>query len=718
MLFRVAGVMKNTVHLGFLAIILIMSILAFFWLSQIKSSNEKVLDLISQYDQKIDHAHVMRDTIRERQNLLLSMLVTDDPFVLDQKIQKFYHIAQKYRLAREAMHKLPMTADEREMHNLLDKQALIAQPVNNKAADMFQEGLERKDILMVINEATRYQSKLLDTLEQFVELQKSQDEKAVMYSRQQFDDSMYWITFFGILAFSIALLVSRYVGRCVLENNRALEKATIKAEEATIQKSEFLATMSHEIRTPLTAIIGFAETTLFKEQTPEQRENAIQTIIRSGKHLLQVINDILDLSKIEANKLAVELQEFSLFELLSDVDKMIRPMANDKGLNFSINYIFPLPEKINSDQLRVKQILFNLCNNAVKFTEKGYVLINVSCDCNSKDKNIEFEVVDNGIGISEENQDMVFQAYRQADSSTTRKFGGTGLGLSLSRLLSQKMDGDLSMTSILGKGSKFKLSIPVNIAGDLRIVFNQDQVPDINQEKAHALPKGLLQGSVLLAEDNYDNQQLLLIYLRRMGVDVTVVENGKLAVEAATEKNYDLVLMDMRMPEMGGLEAIRVLRKQGFDKPIVALTANTMKEDKDACYKAGCNGFLSKPVNVTKFNATVEKFLSQGEQANRQQAGLLKDGKESEELMQKFITNVANNITDIEQFIQLQEWNKLDQLLHQLRGTGGNFGFQDISTLAEQMEHFVRAEDSSELHKLLNDLKATHEKMRSGINYH
>jgi len=599
--------MKNTVHFGFIAIIFIMTLLAFVWLGQIKDSNEKVLDLTAQYDKKIDYAHIMHDTIRVRQNLLLSMLVTEDSFELDDKIQNFYNVALDYRLARIALHNLPMSDKEKQIHKLLDKQAKISQPINNIAAEMFQNGAARKNIISVINRAKYYQAELLHTLQRFVDLQKSQDEEAVKFSRKQFDDSVYWISFFGLLAFVIAILISRYVGRCVAENNLALEKAYRKAEEATAIKSEFLATMSHEIRTPLTAIIGFAETTLFREQTEEQRQNATQTIIRSGKHLLSIINDILDLSKIEANKLEITHETVSIFELLTDVDKLVRSAAKNKGLNFSINYIFPLPEKIINDSLRLKQVLINLCNNAIKFTENGYVVINVGCDHDKND--LIFEVVDSGIGISEENQGLIFQRYRQADSSMTRKYGGTGLGLSLSKILAEKMGGTLTVSSKLGKGSKFALRLDSNVAEETNIIFDKEHLPKANQEDVQVIPAGHLSGKILLAEDNLDNQELLLFYLRRMGAEVTIVENGKLAVEAANDTSYDLVLMDMRMPVMGGIEAVTLLRQQGFKKPIVALTANAMREDKDVCFKAGCNGFLTKPVDMGLLKETVEKYL-------------------------------------------------------------------------------------------------------------
>lgn len=716
---KVVGSMKNTVHFGFIAIIFIMTLLAFVWLGQIKTSNEKVLDLIEQFDQKINYAQTMHNTIRVRQNILLSMLVIDDPFEQDQKLQNFYSIASDYRLARNALQTLSMTEEEKQLHKLLDKQASIAQPVNKRAAEMFQSGASKSEIIMVINEASRYQDKLLKTLQRFVDFQKAQDEAAVNFSRKQFDDSIYWISFFGLIAFLVAALVSRYVSKSVADNSLELQKAYKKAEEATVIKSEFLATMSHEIRTPLTAIIGFAETTLFSEQSEEQKQNAIQTIIRNGKHLLQIINDILDLSKVEANKLEIESVELSPFELLVDVERLIRPEAEEKGLGFSINYIFPLPELIISDPLRLKQILINLCNNAIKFTERGYITINVSCNCDKANNGIVLEVVDSGIGIKEEDQYLIFHAYRQADSSTTRKFGGTGLGLSLSKLLAEKMSGTLTVTSEVGKGSKFKLFLASEMVPGSNIVFDKEHLPAVTQVKEYTMPAGSLSGSILLAEDNLDNQELLLIYLHRMGLKVMVVENGKLAVEAATKNSFDLVLMDMRMPVMGGLEAIRILRQQGFDKPIVALTANAMREDKAACFKAGCNGFLTKPIDVAHLNEIISKYLNVNIQESNDAASLvstlLEEDPDAVDLIKRFVKNLATSLKEIKTLIENFEWERLSVKLHQIKGTGGNFGFPDISTIAEKMELQTADHNTVELNKLLSELTFTHEKIVLGL---
>ena len=721
--------MKNMVHFGFSAVILIMTILAFTWLNKIKDANETVLELIEQYDTKIKHAQTMRAVVSRRYNLLLSNLLVDDPFEVDARITEFYESAHKYRTAREELHALPMTEDERVLHQELDEVSAHPQADNIKAAEMFRAGAPRKEIETVLVSARANQTELLDLLERFVELQKSKDETAVEYSRQVFDDSVYWISFFGILTFLISILISRYVGQAVAVKNQQLmdareemEQAYLQAEEATIIKSEYLATMSHEIRTPLTAIIGFAETTLFDEQTKEQRQVASRKIIRGGKHLLHVINDILDLSKIEANKLEVEHIELSPFELLADIEHLVKHAAEEKGLGFSINYIFPLPEKIISDPLRIKQILINLCNNAIKFTEKGYVLINVS---SQQDKNtLVFNIVDSGIGIHKDKHEAIFKAYQQADSSTTRQYGGTGLGLSLSQLLAECLGGILSVDSEPGKGSQFTFTLSYENLENVNIVFDKEHLPDVYEMSDRVKSSNYLSGNVLLAEDNKDNQELILLYLNRMGVDLTVVDNGQLAVDAVKENNFDAVLMDMRMPVMGGLEAAKLLRKEGFDKPIIALTANAMKEDKKACLDVGCNDFLSKPIDANKLSETLEKYLSKGESSSDERENkvdvlvslLAGDGQKTMDLIKRYVGNLSNTLEQVEHSIQEQDWDNLSAQLHQLKGTAGNFGYPTLSSLAEIMEVHTADKNKDDLVIDFIELRSTYQKMVLGLD--
>lgn len=726
--------MKSMVHFWFSIIILIMMIFSFVWLNKIKDSNETVLELIEQYDSKIKHAQTMRAVVSRRYNLLLSNLLVDDPFEVDERITEFFETAYDYRQARKELHAMPMSEDERELHEELDKVSALPQQDNITAAEMFRAGAPREKIEKVLISARANQTELLHLLDRFVDLQKSKDEVAVEYSRQVFDDSVFWISAIGLFIFAISILISRYVGQAVALKNQQLmdaredmEIAYKKAEEATIIKSEYLATMSHEIRTPLTAIIGFAETSLFEDQTIEQRQSATQKIIRSGQHLLHIINDILDLSKIEANKLEIEHVELSLFELLSDIEHLVKPAAEEKGLGFSINYIFPLPGKIISDPLRIKQILINLCNNAIKFTEKGYVLINVSSDDARAMSTLKFEVADSGIGIAKDKQQAIFKAYQQADRSTTRKFGGTGLGLSLSNKLAGFLGGELTVTSEEHKGSKFAFSLSYEYVLGEELVFDKEQMPNAYEMSERVKSSGYLSGKVLLAEDNKDNQELILLYLNRMGVDLTVVDNGQLAVDAVRENNFDVVLMDMQMPVMGGLEAAKILRKEGFNKPIIALTANAMKEDKKACLDVGCNDFLSKPIDANKLSETLEKYLTKGvssrdekdERENKVDvlvSLLAGDGQKTMDLIKKYVGNLSNTLEQIELSIQEQDWDNLSDQLHQFKGTAGNFGYPTLSSLAEKMEAHTADKNKDDLVLDFIELRSIYQKIILGLD--
>lgn len=715
--------MKNTVHFGFIAIILIMTALAFVWLGQVKNANETVLHMMDEMDTKIEYAHIMHDTIRDRHSLLLSMMIIDDPFEIDEKITLFHKVAYNYRKARIAIHALPMDDEERAIHQLLDDQANRSRPVNNKVVEMFSEAKPKKEIVTVLHSAQALQDDLLQTLEEFVKLQRSKDQIAFNYSRKVFENLEFWISVLGLVVFIISVLISRYVGKAVAEKNQQLieagedmAKAYVKAEAATELKSEFLATMSHEIRTPLTAIIGFAETTLFSEQTMEQRLSAINTIIRSGRHLLQLVNDILDMSKVEANKLEIEQSVVSPFSLLAEVERMERPAAESKGLGFSFNYIFPLPSEVSLDPFRVRQILLNLCSNAIKFTDQGHVLINVSSDENN---HFHFEVVDSGIGITEEQQNFIFQAYRQADSSITRKFGGTGLGLSLSKILAERMGGSITVKSDIGKGSVFTFELPYEKTSNTQNVYDMAHAPDFMKKELIKKSTTVYSGKVLLAEDNIDNQELVSILLRRMGVEVSVAENGKVAVAAVAKNHFDLILMDMRMPVMGGLEAVKLIRQQGYKTPVIAVTANAMLEDKEACFSAGCNDFLTKPIDAVILQRTLSKYLEANTSENKSStavvSSLLEHDPEMITLVKRFVSGLPEVIKEIEKLIDNTDWSELSEALHKLKGTAANFGFNDLSTLAGKMEFQVANKNINELTRLFISLNENYQKILLGL---
>ena len=395
-----------------------------------------------------------------------------------------------------------------------------------------------------------------------------------------------------------------------------LSQARTVAESASVAKSEFLANMSHEIRTPMTAILGYAEMLRATSLTNRDRDDFLGTIQRNGEHLLRLINDILDLSKIEAGKLAVESTKCSLCELISEVVATMRPRAAAKGVRLDVQYIFPVPDSIESDPMRLRQILVNLLGNATKFTDHGTIRLRVRSERDpATSARVLIEVSDTGIGMTPEQISALFQTFSQADASTTRKFGGTGLGLAISMRLAHMLGGDLSVTSQRGVGSTFTLAVPAGSLAGVRMIANTKEIVQTSPKDLHGAAPVRLSGRILLVEDGKDNQRLISMILRRAGAEVQVAEHGGIALDAVQAANHNgdpfaLVLMDMQMPVMDGYEATRRLRDAGEVLPILALTAHAMSGDRDKCLAAGCNEYITKPIDRAKFLGTCERWLS------------------------------------------------------------------------------------------------------------
>lgn len=611
--------MKHSVQIGFGVVILLILLLTGMSVYQPYVANSTVSDLVEISNAKIEYANSMRDAIRLRQISLASMLTIDDPFDLDEELMAFYDYAQPYRVARQKLLALPMHENEKVIHEHLTTQVRIAQSLNEQAADLLQSNVPRTEIKQAVLDAREAQAFLLNLLDELVLLQKQFGHDAMSQSQSLLSGSVWVVLSIGALVVGLAMIIAVIVtgvvtsaNRKLLEKNAELENAYEQAEAATRSKTEFLANMSHEIRTPITAIIGFAESSLFSSQTKEMRLKAIRTIVRSGKHLLDIINDILDLSKIEANRLEVERIDVSPFKILTEVEEFIKAQAIEKGLAFGINYIYPLPETIHTDPQRFKQIILNFCSNSLKFTEQGHLHINASYQENTSQFIVE--VVDSGIGMTEEQMGKIFQPFEQADRSTSRRYGGTGLGLTLSCKMARALGGSISVESKPDRGSSFKLVIDAGEVNRSQYVYHSEQVSFAEAEiSLSPLITTLLSGKVLIAEDYELNRQLLEIYMMELNVNVAFAENGKIAIEKAQSEDFDLILMDMQMPIMDGIQAVTVLRSQGYRKPIVALTANAMKEDKQKCLQAGCDDYLTKPIDRIAFVETISKYLKPAE---------------------------------------------------------------------------------------------------------
>ena len=425
-----------------------------------------------------------------------------------------------------------------------------------------------------------------------------------------------------VIAVGMAFILMRQAQD--LEHRNKIERELVKAkkvaEEASDQKGQFLASMSHEIRTPMTAILGYLE--LIADSCPRRCEFAsaeilgyIDAVQRNGHHLMELINSILDLSKIEAGKIEILNEPCSLPEIISDVVTLTHPVAERKGLSVSAELLTEIPETIKTDAFRLRQILVNLIGNAIKFTEKGSIDIKVGMPKGMESpyrKLLFIEVADTGIGIPSDRLHSLFAPFSQAESSTDRKFGGTGLGLTISRMLARMLGGDLTVKSIEGEGSTFTLTIAAGVPDNCEmlkeLVLSTEKKREQRTKESPAL-----HSRILLAEDGIDNQRLISTLLRKWGAEVTIADNGQKAFEeaiAATKRKvpYDLILMDMQMPILDGYGATQKLRSLGYDEPIIALTANAMSGDRKKCIEAGCDDYLRKPIESTKLLSTITRF--------------------------------------------------------------------------------------------------------------
>ncbi len=395
------------------------------------------------------------------------------------------------------------------------------------------------------------------------------------------------------------------------EKKTELAKSKATAESANRAKSEFLANMSHEIRTPMNAILGFAD--ILRRgyaSNEEERQEYLNTIHSSGKHLLHLINDILDLSKVESGHMELESVACSPHQIISETVKILEGRAKEKGLFLRYQVEGRLPETIQTDAVRLRQILTNLIGNSLKFTEQGGVRVVTRLQQERSRTLLAIDIIDTGIGMTPETLDRIFDPFTQADTSITRRFGGTGLGLAISRKFAEAMGGELSVKSQSGHGSTFTVLIDPGSLDGINLLQQEELSSRIAEaEQPDAFHLELPSAKILLVDDGVENRRLIELILRRAGLNVDSAENGQIAVEMAETTEYDMIFMDMQMPVMDGYTATRTLRSNGLTVPIIALTANAMQGDEDKCNEAGCSGFLPKPVDLDVLMNLVRESL-------------------------------------------------------------------------------------------------------------
>jgi len=486
-----------------------------------------------------------------------------------------------------------------------------------------------------------------------------------------------------------------------------LTKAKVRAEEASRAKTAFLANMSHEIRTPMTAILGYADLMLSPVQTMSDRINCLQVVRRNARHLMDLINDILDISKIEAEKMTVEKIPCDVARIVADVTSTLRARAVAKHVSLNAEFVGPIPAAIQTDPLRLKQVLMNLVGNAIKFTHRGEVSLKVSVEPEDKSCVAQFRVIDSGIGIAADQIERLFQPFVQADESMTRKYGGTGLGLVISKRLAKYLGGDLTVKSAQGVGSTFTLTLN---GGSIEGVEMLDNITESMLGVGTVPPDAeeiTLRGRILLAEDGIDNQQLLTMHLTMAGAEVVVANNGRIAMELAQAQHFEVILMDMQMPEMDGYTATRELRRLGHQLPIIALTAHAMSGDRAKCLEAGCTDYLTKPIDKELLLRTIRGYIPHAviAQVNAPLAKVPEPKPASpadtaaqamKQAVTGFVGRLPARVDALLERLAAGDVAELARLTHQLKGVGGGYGFPTLTTSAGNAEAVLKASNDME----------------------
>ncbi|MBH0059061.1 response regulator [Pseudoalteromonas sp. SWXJZ94C] len=455
----------------------------------------------------------------------------------------------------------------------------------------------------------------------------------------------------------------------VEQRTSELQAVAQELREANEIKSQFLANISHEIRTPLTAILGQTDDLINGLYEPEQLQDELKIIQRHSDHLKSLINDVLDLSKIEANRLELNISCFDIVQLVSDVHAMFSTQAKAKNLHLILDNQIGTDFYIKLDLTRVKQILINLCANAIKFTRAGQVIVAL----NKTEQGLVLTVKDTGIGMSSSQLKLIFECFSQADNSISRRFGGTGLGLSLSQQLASMMGGYISVQSEYKKGSQFSFFLPcIEVDKELNVIENQDS-PVISKQ---------LNGRVLLAEDHPDNRRFISRYLRSLGLEVIAVENGEQAVEQCLQEYPDLVLLDIQMPVMDGRAAFKLLKKCGFERPIFALTANAMSHEVDDYLALGFSGYLAKPINKDLFYKALSLHLEETED----QQQVKQTDIDMSDLVISFKQSFALENEAITQHFINEDLEALQKDSHRILGAAQMFGLDEIALAAKNLD--------------------------------
>lgn len=550
---------------------------------------------------------------------------------------------------------------------------------------------------------------------------------------QRYDDGIDWqLILLSALGLGVVIGVSVSVVELARDNARKhviaqeLARAKDLAEQASQEKSMFLATMSHELRTPLGAVIGYADLLQGADRGGPDAQRFVEALSANAKNLLHLVNDILDLAKIESGSLVIVNETVDLAGFLQEIFVAMEPLSKTKGLQLKLDYQMPLPTSVITDPKRLGQILFNLLSNALKFTAEGAVIVTIAAQqaADGESADLKLLVRDTGIGMNPEQQARIFQSFAQADHSIARKYGGTGLGLALSRKIAEQLGGTLTLKhSEVNVGSEFILQLKVGIPAQ-RLWF--ETVPSMPAKTDASPPTQKLAGCrMLLVEDYRDNQIILSHLFQHEGAQVTIAATGAEAISFIVEQKqaFDCVIMDIQLPDGNGYEITQVLRQSGCAIPILALTAHALKHERELALTAGCNEYLTKPIDFDFLIATVLRFVTTNSGDLAAQAltpirSTLHQDPRFMNLIPQYVSGLSQRFEELRRSVQEEKWGECHKILHQMKGSSGLYGFSELRFLCEKWDVNLTHETVTmqDFDQMLQELDSVRSRMQAGLS--